>query len=738
MKNFLLVAAVLLAGITLCAQAPNKMSYQMVVRNSSNAIVASQPVGVRISILQASATGTAVFVETQSPTTNANGLASFIIGEGTLVSGSFAGIEWGNGPYFIKIEVDPAGGTNYTITSTTQLLSVPYALHAGSVAKLGKTYIIINGEVTDAEAAAVIAQDGGPQTQFVWITNTTGLTHIDLSVISALAELKVEGNADLVSLSAPNLRSVGSDLNVSSNQSLVTLSLPVLSKLGRGTSGGNTIGSNNKLAAISFPALTGSTTAILQLTNNEILSSVSFPVLQSFGSLFLGPNPLLTSFSAPTLTSARFTLSGSSFTTFSIPTLVSGNISLYQNPLLTSCSFPVLNSGDVSASFNPLLTSCSCPVLKSGGGMATNNPLLISFSFPELTNGGITLIDNQALPAALVPKLTTGTGISITGNYALKDFSCPLLTTLSGDISISSTRLNSLSFPVLQSAKNLSITNSDSLSSLSFPQLVNAGNITIQQNDKVTAVLFPQLVNAQDISVNGILTITGLSFSQLVTCKKFGIFPTSVPVQLDNLVSAGDISINNSAGGVSMTALTKAGGITIRTQSTMSALPKLASATNLDIQTATSTSISVPLLKGFLSTFTITGSNLSSLLAPLLDTVSYINITGTNLASISLPQLRRVKLVTTIINNANLTSISWPLLDGVGTDLIGTPTMLNLGNNRLPSSEINAVLAKLVSIAPPLINRKMDMKQTPAAPPTGQGLTDKATLVARPNVVNTD
>jgi hypothetical protein len=112
------------------AQAPQKMSYQVVIRDNSNALVTNQVVGMQISILQGSANGTAVYVETQTPTTNANGLASIEIGGGTVVSGNFASINWANGPYFIKTETDLLGGTNYTITGTSQLLSVPFALYA--------------------------------------------------------------------------------------------------------------------------------------------------------------------------------------------------------------------------------------------------------------------------------------------------------------------------------------------------------------------------------------------------------------------------------------------------------------------------------------------------------------------------------------------------------------------------------------------------------------------------------
>ena len=127
-KAFTILAAVLLTASGF-AQSPEKMSYQAVIRNSSNALVTSSAVGMRISILQGSASGTAVYSETQTPNTNANGLVTIEIGTG-ITSNDFSAIGWANGPYFIKTETDPTGGTNYTITGTSQLLSVPYALYA--------------------------------------------------------------------------------------------------------------------------------------------------------------------------------------------------------------------------------------------------------------------------------------------------------------------------------------------------------------------------------------------------------------------------------------------------------------------------------------------------------------------------------------------------------------------------------------------------------------------------------
>ena len=114
------------------AQAPQKMSYQAVIRNASNTLISNANVRMRISVLQGTANGTAVYVETQTATTNANGLATVEIGAGTVVSGTFASIAWGTNAYFIKTETDPTGGTNYTISGTTQFLSVPYALYANN------------------------------------------------------------------------------------------------------------------------------------------------------------------------------------------------------------------------------------------------------------------------------------------------------------------------------------------------------------------------------------------------------------------------------------------------------------------------------------------------------------------------------------------------------------------------------------------------------------------------------
>ena len=139
MKKIYSIAITILLTASVFAQAPQKMSFQAVIRNGSNALVISTKVGMQISILKGSVSGTAVYVETQNPTTNQFGLVSIEIGTGTPVTGTFEAIKWVKGPYFIKTETDLLGGTNYTILGTNELMSVPYALYSGNGIQSGTT-----------------------------------------------------------------------------------------------------------------------------------------------------------------------------------------------------------------------------------------------------------------------------------------------------------------------------------------------------------------------------------------------------------------------------------------------------------------------------------------------------------------------------------------------------------------------------------------------------------------------
>ena len=134
MKKILTLIIMVLAVALAMAQTPENFSFQAVVRNANNSLVANAQVGVRVNILQGSPTGNAVYSESHVTSSNANGLVTVNIGGGSVLHGSFTGIDWSDGPYFLKTDIDPNGGNDYTITSTQQLLSVPYALYAKEAA----------------------------------------------------------------------------------------------------------------------------------------------------------------------------------------------------------------------------------------------------------------------------------------------------------------------------------------------------------------------------------------------------------------------------------------------------------------------------------------------------------------------------------------------------------------------------------------------------------------------------
>lgn len=122
------------------SQMPKAFSYQAVVRNSQGKVIAKQPVGIKVEILQGSTEGSVVYAETQTPESSQTGTVNLLIGTGTATQGVFADIDWGTATYFLRISMDLQGGSNYEVVSTTQMLPVPYALYAekaGSVVNNG-------------------------------------------------------------------------------------------------------------------------------------------------------------------------------------------------------------------------------------------------------------------------------------------------------------------------------------------------------------------------------------------------------------------------------------------------------------------------------------------------------------------------------------------------------------------------------------------------------------------------
>ena len=154
MKKLFTFLLLLLATTILRAQMPQKMSYQAIIRNGSE-LLKNKQIGMQISILKTTTAGPVVYSETQTPNTNENGLIAIEIGGGS----GFDNINWTDGTYYLKTQIDPSGGTNYTIELTNQLLSVPYAFHSKTAETLKDGIVETDPVFTNSIASDIKASD---------------------------------------------------------------------------------------------------------------------------------------------------------------------------------------------------------------------------------------------------------------------------------------------------------------------------------------------------------------------------------------------------------------------------------------------------------------------------------------------------------------------------------------------------------------------------------------------------
>ena len=173
------------SSINSFAQSPNLISYQTVIRNSNNELVANATVGMRISILSGTAADVLWYQEEHTVKTNLNGLAYVVIGKGTNLNGIMTEIDWSKGPFYIKSESDPNGGKNYTLIVVSQLLSVPYAIYAKSAEKVTGPITELDPQFNASIAKSITAADTA-----LWNTETdplfsksisNGITESDIS-----------------------------------------------------------------------------------------------------------------------------------------------------------------------------------------------------------------------------------------------------------------------------------------------------------------------------------------------------------------------------------------------------------------------------------------------------------------------------------------------------------------------------------------------------------------------------
>jgi hypothetical protein len=191
MKKIYSLLASLLLTTGIFAQAPQKMSYLAAIHNKSGDLIVSQDIGMKVSVLQGGETGAVAYSETHASKTDTHGMINIQIGNGTVSTGIFKDINWANNSFFIKIEIDPTGGTNYTIAGTNELMSVPYALQATKAD---------NGITSDQAADIILNTAKVTNTTHTGdVTGSNALTIGDKKVLARhLNSLNTPTNGDLL------------------------------------------------------------------------------------------------------------------------------------------------------------------------------------------------------------------------------------------------------------------------------------------------------------------------------------------------------------------------------------------------------------------------------------------------------------------------------------------------------------------------------------------------------------
>lgn len=393
----LFTSILLVITFYISAQVPQQISYQAVARNSSGQVIQNQTIGVKLDLRQGSSSGTIVFSETHSKTTNQLGL--FTLGIGSVSTAAFSSINWENGPYFLEVSIDPNGGSSYTSMGTQQLLSVPYALYAknagGVNLNAGNGISINSGTITNTAPNQTVNISG---------SGVTGsYPNYTISAASTSSTNISAGNANLI------ITQSGTDYTL-------TPITPILDVIGGSISGAYPNQTLTVPAGVTYTNGSG-----ISITSGSVITNTApdqpVTLIGNGGTTVSGsyPNYTVTSASSQSTTliqgnNISLNQSGNSYTVsapaYSI-SLPGGNVAQITNGISTSTA-PISPT-------NLTLSGANNNILSAGGNTIALNTysagtgIAISGSAPNF------LISNTA--PAVTPTIT-GTGVATVNNIA--------------------------------------------------------------------------------------------------------------------------------------------------------------------------------------------------------------------------------------------------------------------------------------------------------------------------------
>ncbi len=643
----------------------------------------------------------------------------------------------------------------------------------------GSGYLVISGDITNEEAAALATETAGKNTHTLVIKNTTNLTSLELPEISTLVRLEVVDNQNLQRLSLPNLNATYQDTQIFRNEALVTIEMPNLNEI----FGSFSISRNGTLTAIDISQLTKasnlsifenpvletiSTPSLIEvisrldISENENLSTLDLGVIESVGILEIDQNEKLSNIDIPGLRTFREIL------IFRNPTIENINLPALTNDIENDDSsfidddadaaFLVSNNTNlVTVNLNALttvqgiafrnnenLTTLNTDAMISSGFVSfRSNPKVTAISFANVTNiRGVSISENQALTSISFPNVTeTDLSIFISENPVLANIDFPRMTASNGINISENERLESINFNTLVNNEGgLFVTNNENLSTVSFPNLeVSKLGFSISRNTILTAVDCIKLsaIGTEDtrntitFTINDNPLLNSIDFSSLTSIENSRRFE----IIGNPALAAASFPLLNYTGDESPRDFTTP-NFTIRNNTTLGSLD-FSSLATIDAE------------------FEITGNPaLTSLSFPLLTSVGvqdrtsdFIIMNNNLITSITFPNLEIINstreieisenvLETVDFGNLTILSIleidSTVLLTSVNLSSIQDFSRLNLATpGKLSTSAIDGILSRLVSITPAISEKNIFLTGVASA----QALTNAETLRANGNTV---
>ncbi|MFZ4797112.1 MAG: hypothetical protein ACOYMA_06430 [Bacteroidia bacterium] len=379
-----------------------------------------------------------------------------------------------------------------------QLLSTP------NTASLGKTFVTLSGDITDAEAATIILNEVGSNTQYINVQFCPLLTTLDLSMVKRLDYITISNNINLQSVNLSNLKYVSQGLT--SSNSVYIHTNPKLSSLNLNSLQTTLVGinlSNNYLTAINLPSLNYCSFVVVSGTS---ITSINLGQAKSVGSITISNTSVpsinlnqLENISGGLIISNNLLLASINS---SIVKSIRGNLNISSNPLLTSISLSALDSvGTLTISGNNLFSVLNLSSLKTINGNITftNNPSFASLNLSSMNSslGAINISNNIALTSINCANLTTCKGLYLDQDSLLSNINFDKLKTIANSyLSISYCKLSSISFPLLDIVSSyISIANNSNLTSISFDSLIGGINsyLTIKNNPLLNLIAHPNL-----------------------------------------------------------------------------------------------------------------------------------------------------------------------------------------------------------------------------------------------------